>query len=95
MLLLSYHKRLRMISEALELYVEGGRVSNSWCMCVVMVMVGWVGSWMEVVDGPHAGQSRGWSHDGRCRSICRVRGDTLTTPDSNAIQVRISGYGRT
>ena len=24
-----------MISKALELYVEGGRVSHSWCMCVV------------------------------------------------------------
>ena len=24
-----------MISEALELYVEGERVSHSWCMCVV------------------------------------------------------------
>ena len=27
--------RLRMISEALELYVEVGRVSHSWCMCVI------------------------------------------------------------
>ena len=35
MLLLSYHRRLRMISEALELSVEGGRVSHSWCMSVV------------------------------------------------------------
>ena len=34
LLLLSYHRRLRMITEALELYVEGGRVSHSWCMCV-------------------------------------------------------------
>ena len=33
-LLLSYHGGLRMISEALELYVEGGRVSHSWCICV-------------------------------------------------------------
>ena len=24
-----------MISEALELRLEGGRVSHSWCMCVV------------------------------------------------------------
>ena len=35
LLLLSYHRRLRMISEALEIRVEGGRVSHSWCMCVV------------------------------------------------------------
>ena len=31
----SYHRRLSMISETLELHVEGGRVSHSWCMCVV------------------------------------------------------------
>ena len=31
-------------SKALELRVEGGRVSHSWCMCVVvMAMVGWMG----------------------------------------------------
>ena len=35
LLLLSCHRRLRMFSEALELYVEGGLVSHSWCMCVV------------------------------------------------------------
>ena len=35
LLLLSYHRRLRMISDALELYVERVRVSHSWCMCVV------------------------------------------------------------
>ena len=34
-LLLSYHRRLRMISEALELCVEGGRISYSWCMGVI------------------------------------------------------------
>ena len=34
MLLLSYHRRLRTISEALELRVVGGRASYSWCMCV-------------------------------------------------------------
>ena len=33
LLLLSYHRRLRMISEVIELYVECGRVSHSWCMC--------------------------------------------------------------
>ena len=60
LLLLNYHRRLRMISAALELLVEGGRDSHIWCMClVVMAMVGWVGSEMEVVDDMHAGQSRG------------------------------------
>ena len=32
---LSYHRRLRMISEAFELRVEGRRVSHSRCMGVV------------------------------------------------------------
>ena len=35
MLLFNYHRRLRMITEALELHVEGGQVSHGWCMCVV------------------------------------------------------------
>ena len=34
-LLLSYHRCLRMVSEALELSVEGGRVIDNWCMYVV------------------------------------------------------------
>ena len=34
MLLLSYHRHLRMISVSLELRMEGGRVSHIWCMCV-------------------------------------------------------------
>ena len=42
--------------------MEGGRVSNSWCMCVVvMAMVGWMGAGMELVFGMHAGQSQGVS----------------------------------
>ena len=35
MLLLSYHRRLRMISEAIDLRMEGERVSHSWYMGVV------------------------------------------------------------
>ena len=32
------------------------------CVCLVMAMVGWVRSRMEVVDGMHAGQGQGgWS----------------------------------
>ena len=39
--------------------MEGGRVSHSWCMCVVvMAMVGWVGAGMELMFGRHAGQSQ-------------------------------------
>ena len=38
--------------------MEGGRVSHSWCMCVVvMAMVGWMGAGMELVFGRHAGQT--------------------------------------
>ena len=43
LLLLSYHRRLRVISEAMELHVEGGRVSHSWCMCVVRQEYGGLG----------------------------------------------------
>ena len=46
-----------MISGALLLYVEGGRVSHSWCMCVVSHGYGWLGGVIvEVVDGMHVGQ---------------------------------------
>ena len=39
--------------------MEGGRVSHSWCMCVVvMAMGGWMGAGMELVLGRHAGQGR-------------------------------------
>ena len=39
--------------------MEGDRVSHSWCMCVVvMAMVGWMGAWMELVLGKHAGKAR-------------------------------------
>ena len=61
-----------MISEALELYIEGGRVSHSWCMCVVDNGYGGLGgASMKVMDGMHAGQM-GWSHVGRCWSTSRV-----------------------
>ena len=42
--------------------MEGGRVSYSWCMCVVvMAMVGWMGAEMELKFGMHAGQCQGVS----------------------------------
>ena len=54
-------------------------------------MVGWVEKGVEVVDGMHAGQSqRELSHVDRSRSISRVRGDALMTPDRTAVQVRSS-----
>ena len=43
--------------------MEGGLVSHSWCMCVVvMAMVGWMGAGMELVLGKHAGQSQVVGH---------------------------------
>ena len=77
LLLLSYRWRRRMISEALELRVEDGRVSHCWCMCVVCHgYVGLGGSRDGVVDRNHARQSKGgWSHVGRYRRTSRVRGE--------------------
>ena len=71
--------------------MEGGRVSHSWCMCVVvMAMVGWMGAGMELVFGRHAGQSMS-KHVKRCQTTFRVRGDKLVIPDHTTIQVRSSG----
>ena len=60
-----------MISEALLLRVEGGRVSHSWGMCVVSHGYGGLGgAGVEAVDGMHVGQSQGgWSHVEKCQSI--------------------------
>ena len=54
-------------------------------MCVVSHGYGGlVGAGMEVVDGMHAEQSLwGWSHFETCRTVSRVRGDTLMTPPSS------------
>ena len=56
--------------------MEGGRVSHSWCMfVVVMAMVGWMGAGMELVFGKHPGQSH-WvsrmSRDARVHFVCEV-----------------------
>ena len=56
--------------------MEGGRVSHSWCMCVViMAMVGWIMAGMELVFCRHAGQSQGvsrMSKDARVHFECEV-----------------------
>ena len=56
--------------------MEGGRVSHSWYMCVVvMAMVGLVGAGMELVFGKHAGQCQGvsrMSKDARVNFECEV-----------------------
>ena len=78
-----------MISEELELRMKRGRVSHSWCMCVVGHGYGGLGGGRDgVVDGMHAGQGQGgWLHVGRCRSISRVQSDTPMTPDHTVVQV--------
>ena len=91
MLLLSYSRCLRMISEMLELHKEGGRVSHSWCMCVVSHGNG---GGMDVIGGWNACGSKqgmwlvdvgqclgGWSHVGRCPSTSQVQSDIPMTPD--------------
>ena len=57
LLLLSYHRRLRMISEALELRVKADElITVDACVQVVMAMVGWVRAVIEIVVVRHAGQ---------------------------------------
>ena len=84
-MLLSYHRRLNMISEALELRVKSVRVSHCWCICVVMAMVGWG------VDGGGRWYAYGTKPGGGRIVASRVRRDTVMTPDHIAVQVRRSG----
>ena len=40
--------------------MNGGRVSHSWCKCVVSNVYGGLGGgWMKLVDDMHAGQIQG------------------------------------
>ena len=77
-----------MISEALELHVGGGRISRSWCMCVVGGGFGGGrdggGSWYACVTKPGGGGVA-------CREMPKHFGDTLMTPDHTTFQVRSSG----
>ena len=62
LLLLSYHRRLRVIFRSARAARGRRWVGHSWCLCaVVMAMVGWMGAGMELVIGMHAGQSQGVS----------------------------------
>ena len=67
-----------MTSEAIELRVEGGRVSHSWCMCVVGHGNSGLGVGRDGGGGWHAYGTKpgGCPHFGGCRSTFRVRGDT-------------------
>ena len=73
--------------------MEGGRVSYSWCMCVVvMAIVGWMGAGMELVFGKHAEQSQVVGRmSGLAGAFPDCVGNTLITPDRTTIQVRCSG----
>ena len=53
LLLMSYYRRVRLISEAQEVRMEGGRDNYSACLQLVMAMVR---ARMEVVDGMHVAQ---------------------------------------
>ena len=73
--------------------MEDGRISHSWCICVVvMVMVGWMGSGMELVLGRHAGQSQmvGRMSGDAGDAFPECVGNTLIPPDRTTIQVRSS-----
>ena len=70
--------------------MEGGRVSHSWCMCVVVMAM--VGAVMELVLGRHAGQSLVVGRmSGDAGAFPECVGNTLITPDRTTIQVRSSG----
>ena len=72
--LLSYHRRLTMISQALELRVEGGRVSHSGRVCVVSQGNGGFG------DGG-GGWDACWTKPG----VGRMLGDAGALPECEAI----------
>ena len=83
-----------MISEELEMCMEGGRVSHSRCMGVVSLGYGGLGG---VIDGGGGWYACGTKPGGlvACREmpgISRVWGDTLMTSDHTAVQVHSSGW---
>ena len=89
LLLLSYHRRLRMTHKSARAACGGGRVSHSWCMCVV-------GHGCGGLDG---GRDRGdsWQACGTKGRVSGVAGallecevNTLITSDRTTIQVRSS-----
>ena len=85
-----------MISEALEVHVEGGRVSHSWCLCVISYGYGGFGGGRDGGGGwLHAGQSQGvgcMSGDAGAFPECDVK--PLMTLDHTAVLIGSSGYGR-
>ena len=82
-----------MISEALEQYEVGGRVSHSRCIGVVGHGCGWLREGRDGgVDGKHVGQSLGvssMSMDAGALPECEVK--TLFTSAHTAFHVCSSG----
>ena len=76
MLLLSYHTILRLISQALELRVEGRRVSHSWCMCVVSHGNGGMGG----------GRDGGWYARGTKPGVGHMSRDAGSLPECEVIK---------
>ena len=76
--------------------MEGGRVGNSWCKCVVSHDYGGLGGGrMEKVVGRYAGQFQGVGRmSGDVGAFSESEVNTLITPDRTTIQVLSSGYGR-
>ena len=72
--------------------MEGGRVSHSWCMCVVvMAMVDRMGTGMELMLGKHAVQSHLVGRmSGDAGAFPECAGNTLITPDRTTFHVRCS-----
>ena len=76
LLSLSYHRCLRMISEAIELYVDDERVCQSWCMFVVSHGYGGLGGqgwrwWMVCMPIKAIGVGR-MLEDSRALRKCEV-----------------------
>ena len=75
--------------------MEGGRVSHSWCMCVVVVVLTFLSTKIGQLQVNYSGSHGYGGLDGgrdveRCQSTFRVRGDKMMIPDHTTIQVRSS-----
>ena len=68
---MTYHRNLRIISEVLELCMEGRSVSHSWCMCVVS-------------HGP-GGLDGGWEGGGGWYACGLMLGDSGAIPECEVI----------
>ena len=75
LLLFCYHRDPRVISEVLELYVEGGRVSHSWCSWSWIWRVWWEqGVWWRMVCMRY-----------KAREAGRMSGDAGALPERKVI----------